>query len=126
VLPAARESYGAVWGEATAFGLPVVGWRAGNLPNLVEDGREGLLVEPGDVDALSKALSRLAFDPDLRERLGAAAERRALARPTWEDSAALFFATIREALERGSARTDRAGRRGSGPPAPSSGTDRRR
>jgi glycosyltransferase involved in cell wall biosynthesis len=126
VLPAARESYGAVWGEATAFGLPVVGWRAGNLPNLVEDGREGLLVEPGDVDALSKALSRLAFDPDLRERLGAAAERRALARPTWEDSAALFFATIREALERGSARADRAGRRGTGPLAPPSGTDRRR
>jgi glycosyltransferase involved in cell wall biosynthesis len=99
VLPAARESYGAVWGEATAFGLPVVGWRAGNLPNLVEDEREGLLVEPGDVEALSRALSRLAADADLRARLGAATRRRALSRPTWEDSAALFFATIREVLE---------------------------
>ena len=126
VLPAARESYGAVWGEATALGLPVVGWRAGNLPNLVEDEQEGLLVEPGDLEALSRALSRLAFDPDLRERLGAAAKRRALARPTWEDSAALFFATIRDVLERGSARAGRAGRRGSGPPAPPSETDRRR
>jgi glycosyltransferase involved in cell wall biosynthesis len=115
VLPATRESYGAVWGEATAFGLPVVGWRAGNLPNLVEDEREGLLVEPGDVEALSRALSRLAVDPDERARLGAAAKRRALALPTWEDSAALFFATIREALERGSARAGRAGRRGSDP-----------
>jgi glycosyltransferase involved in cell wall biosynthesis len=111
VLPAARESYGTVWGEAAAFGLPVVGWRAGNLPNLVEDEREGLLVEPGDLEALSQALSRLAFDPDARERLGAAAKRRALARPTWEDSAALFFATIREALERRSARAGRASRR---------------
>jgi glycosyltransferase involved in cell wall biosynthesis len=101
VLPAARESYGTVWGEATAFGLPVVGWRAGNLPHLVEHEREGLLVEPGDLEALSRALSRLAFDPDERARLGAAAERRAVARPTWEDSAALFFATIREVLERG-------------------------
>jgi glycosyltransferase involved in cell wall biosynthesis len=115
VLPATRESYGAVWGEATAFGLPVVGWRAGNLPNLVEDEREGLLVEPGDVEALSRALSRLAVDPDERARLGAAAKRRALALPTWEDSAALFFATIREALERGSARAGRARRRGSDP-----------
>jgi glycosyltransferase involved in cell wall biosynthesis len=115
VLPATRESYGAVWGEATAFGLPVVGWRAGNLPNLVEDEREGLLVEPGDVEALSRALSRLAVEPDERARLGAAAKRRALALPTWEDSAALFFATIREALERGSARAGRAGRRGSDP-----------
>jgi glycosyltransferase involved in cell wall biosynthesis len=115
VLPAARESYGTVWGEASAFGLPVVGWRAGNLPNLVEDEREGLLVQPGDLEALSKALSRLAFDPDARERLGAAAKRRALARPTWEDSAALFFATIRETLERGPVRAGRASRRGSDP-----------
>jgi glycosyltransferase involved in cell wall biosynthesis len=101
VLPAARESYGTVWGEAAAFGLPVVGWRAGNVPHLVEDEREGLLVEPGDLEALSGALTRLAIDPEMRARLGAAAKRRALARPTWEDSARLFFATIREVLERG-------------------------
>jgi glycosyltransferase involved in cell wall biosynthesis len=98
VLPAVREPYGTVWGEAMAFGLPVVGWRAGNLPYLAEDGREGLLLEPGDVDGLSQALFRLAVDPDVRARLGAAAKRRALARPTWEDSAARFFAAIRECL----------------------------
>jgi glycosyltransferase involved in cell wall biosynthesis len=100
VLPATREPYGTVWGEAMAFGLPVVGWRAGNLPYLAQDGREGLLVEPGDVDALAKALMRLAFDSDLRSRLGAAAERRALERPTWDASADLFFTAIREVVER--------------------------
>jgi glycosyltransferase involved in cell wall biosynthesis len=83
-----------------AFGLPVVGSRAGNLPNLAEDEREGLLVEPGDVEALTQALLRLASDRDVRARLGAAAKRRALARPTWEASAALFFAAIREEVER--------------------------
>ena len=98
VLPAYREPYGTVWGEATAFGLPVVGWRAGNLPYLAEDEREALLVEVGDVQALSRALARLASDEDLRTRLGAAARRRALTRPTWAESAALFFAAIREAL----------------------------
>jgi glycosyltransferase involved in cell wall biosynthesis len=98
VLPAAREPYGTVWGEAMAFGLPVVGWRAGNLPYLAEDEREGLLLEPGDVKALSRALLRLALDRDVRARLGAAAKRRALARPTWEASAARFFAAIRECL----------------------------
>jgi glycosyltransferase involved in cell wall biosynthesis len=97
VLPAHPEPYGTVWGEATTFGLPVVGWRAGNLPYLIEHEREGLLVEQGDVEALSQALVRLAFDEDLRARLGAATERRALTRPTWEASAALFFAAIREA-----------------------------
>jgi glycosyltransferase involved in cell wall biosynthesis len=98
VLPAAREPYGTVWGEAMACGLPVVGWRAGNLPYLADDEREGLLLEPGDVGALSEALLRLAHDPDARARLGAAAKQRALARPTWEASAALFFAAIRESL----------------------------
>jgi glycosyltransferase involved in cell wall biosynthesis len=98
VLAAAREPYGTVWGEAMACGLPVVGWRAGNLPYLAEDEREGLLLEPGDVDALSQALLRLALDRDVRARLGAAAKRRALARPTWEASAARFFGAIREGL----------------------------
>jgi glycosyltransferase involved in cell wall biosynthesis len=98
VLPAARETYGTVWGEAMAFGLPVVGWRTGNLPYLAEDEREGLLLEPGDVEALSRALLRLALDRDVRARLGAAAKRRALARPTWEASAERFFAAIRESL----------------------------
>jgi glycosyltransferase involved in cell wall biosynthesis len=98
VLPSARETYGTVWGEAMAFGLPVVGWRTGNLPNLAEDEREGLLLEPGDVEALSRALLRLALDRDVRARLGAAAKRRALARPTWEGSAERFFAVIRECL----------------------------
>jgi glycosyltransferase involved in cell wall biosynthesis len=99
VLPAYREPYGTVWGEAMAFGLPVVGWRAGNLPYLAENERDGLLVEPGDVQALSRALARLAFDEDGRAELGAAAARRALARPTWEESARLFFAAVDEGLE---------------------------
>jgi glycosyltransferase involved in cell wall biosynthesis len=99
VLPASRESYGTVWGEAMAFGLPVVGWHAGNLPNLAEHRREGLLVEPGDVDALAQALKWLALDVDLRTTLGAAAQRRALERPTWEGSAECFFAAIREVVE---------------------------
>jgi glycosyltransferase involved in cell wall biosynthesis len=101
VLPASREPYGTVWGEAMAFGLPVVGWRAGNLPYLAEDRSEGLLVESGDTDALSRALMELALDGDVRMSLGAAAKRRALSRPTWEASAALFFAAIREVIQRG-------------------------
>jgi glycosyltransferase involved in cell wall biosynthesis len=103
VLPAFREPYGTVWGEAMAFGLPVIGWRAGNLPYLADDGREGLLVPPGDIDGLARALELLAMDPRLRERLGGAARRRALARPTWDESAALFFGAIRDALEPGAA-----------------------
>jgi glycosyltransferase involved in cell wall biosynthesis len=98
VLPSLKEPYGTVYGEAMAAGLPVVGWRAGNLPYLMEDGREGLLCDPGDVEGLARALARLVDDEPLRRQLGAAARRRALALPTWEEAATLFFAAIREAV----------------------------
>jgi glycosyltransferase involved in cell wall biosynthesis len=99
VLPSLREPYGTVYGEAMAAGLPVVGWRAGNLPYLAGNGREGLLVEPGDVAGLARALDRLARDEPLRRQLGQAAAQRAAGRPTWEESAAMFFTAIREVVE---------------------------
>lgn len=98
VLTSTKEPYGTVWGEAMAAGLPVVGWRAGNLPYLAEDGREGLLLNPSDLEALTRALELLANDEPLRRRLAEAAARRALTRPTWNESAALFFEAIRKVL----------------------------
>jgi glycosyltransferase involved in cell wall biosynthesis len=98
VLPSFEETYGTVWGEAMAAGLPVVGWHAGNLPFLADDGRDGLVVPVGDVPALGDAIESLARDPAFRERLGRAARIRAAARPTWDQSAARFFGTIHEVL----------------------------
>ena len=98
VLAASEEPYGTVYGEAMAAGLPVVGWRAGNLPFLADDRREGVLLAPGDVAGLSRALAELAADDALLRRLGQAARERALARPTWAESADAFFAVIRNAL----------------------------
>jgi glycosyltransferase involved in cell wall biosynthesis len=87
-----------VWGEAMAAGLPVVGWRAGNLPFLADHEREGLLAPIGDVPALAEGLRRLAADPELRARMGRAAAARAEARPTWDETADMFFAVITEVL----------------------------
>ena len=98
VLPAFREPYGTVWGEAMAFGLPVVGWRLGNLPYLADDEGDALLVAPGDVAGLARALARLAGDEPLRRRLGDSGRRRALSRPTWSESATLFFDVVRYAV----------------------------
>jgi glycosyltransferase involved in cell wall biosynthesis len=97
VLPSVREPYGTVYGEAMAAGLPVVGWRAGNLPYLAGHEREGLFAEPGDVASLASALRRLAEDSELRTRLGAAARQRAATFPTWEEIAGRFFAAVRAA-----------------------------
>lgn len=94
VLASSREPYGTVYGEAMAAGLPVVGYAAGNLPHLARDGQEGLVVPPGDVDALAAALRGLANDEALRARLGNAAARRAAAFPTWEDTAAHLFTEL--------------------------------
>ena len=94
-LASMREPYGTVYGEAMASGLPVVGWRAGNLPHLARHEQEGLILEPGDLDGLTTALWRLASDEGLRRRLGAAALRRAEAFPTWEQSAKQLFSVLR-------------------------------
>ena len=59
--------------EAAAAGLPVVAAAHGGLPEIVRDGETGLLVPPGDHRALAAALARLAAEPGLARRLGAAA-----------------------------------------------------
>jgi glycosyltransferase involved in cell wall biosynthesis len=95
VLPSIREPYGTAYGEAMAAGLPVVGWKAGNLPHLATHGREGLVLPVGDVDGLTAALRRLVDDEPYRRRLGEAARQRAASLPTWEESASRLFATLR-------------------------------
>lgn len=97
VLAATREPYGTVYGEAMAAGLPVVGWRSGNLPHLATHEREGLVVTPGDVEALAGALLRLVDDQPFRRRLAAAARERAATFPTWAESAERLFAELRRA-----------------------------
>lgn len=101
VLPSYREPYGTVYGEALAAGLPAVGWRAGNLPHLIDDGREGVVLEPGDVGGLSAALERLASDDEWRARLAAAARERGARLPTWADTATEFFSVLRRLVDAG-------------------------
>ena len=98
VLPSLKEPYGTVYGEAMDFGLPVVGWRAGNLPYLATHEVEGLIVAPGDVHGLTAALSRLANDAELRARMGSAAAVRARSRPTWDEVAGLFFGQLKDVV----------------------------
>jgi glycosyltransferase involved in cell wall biosynthesis len=74
------EAAGLVNIEGLACGLPVVASRAGGIPEIVDDGRTGLLVAPGDVDALAGALHRLQKEPELRERMSLEARQVALER----------------------------------------------
>jgi glycogen(starch) synthase len=66
------ESFSYTCAQAMACGLPVVASRIGGIPETVEDGVTGILVEPGDVQGLAQAIVWLAQDRELRRRMGAA------------------------------------------------------
>ena len=76
VLPSFAEGVPVVLMEAMASALPVVASRIMGIPELVEDGRSGILVPPGDVDALEGALCRLADDPERAGAMGRAGRAR--------------------------------------------------
>jgi len=75
-LPSHWEGFGVVLVEAMSAGLPVVGTRAGAIPEVVADGETGLLAPPGDAQDLATALVRVLADPDLADRMGQAGRRR--------------------------------------------------
>ena len=66
--------------EALGAGRPVVATRVGGVPDVVRDGVEGFLVEPGATDELADRLAELAQDPALRERMGEQGRDRVLPR----------------------------------------------
>ena len=91
VLPSVRDAKGDTEGlgvvllEAMSYGVPVVGSDIGGITDIIEDGESGLLVPPASSDQLARALERLALDPALATRLGAAGERRARAAFGWPE-----------------------------------------
>ncbi|HZT46179.1 MAG TPA: glycosyltransferase family 4 protein [Gaiellaceae bacterium] len=96
--PSRREGFGVACAEAMAHARPVVASDVGGLRDLVVDGETGLLVPPGDVNALRAAVERLLGDAELRRRLGAAARQRIQARFTWERAVSLTLAAYGDAL----------------------------
>jgi glycosyltransferase involved in cell wall biosynthesis len=76
VLPSLHEGLPVTLMEATSVGLPIVATSVGGIPQILEDEVDALLVPPGDPGALVEAMTRLASDPELRERLGRRAKLR--------------------------------------------------
>jgi glycosyltransferase involved in cell wall biosynthesis len=89
VLPTLSETHSLAAAEALARGIPVVGSSTGAIPDLVGhgDAAAGLVVPPGDVDALRHALARVVDDPCCRARLAEGARRVRAQLPTWPDAA---------------------------------------
>jgi glycosyltransferase involved in cell wall biosynthesis len=76
VLPSANEGTPVSVIEALAAGRPVVATRVGGVPDVVEDGVDGFLVDVGDVDSIGARLSDLAGDSDRRQAMADAGQSR--------------------------------------------------
>lgn len=76
VLPSVAEAFGLVLAEALYLGAPVVATRVGGIPEIVDDGIDGVLVPPADPAALAEALAALLADPERRRRLAGAGRDR--------------------------------------------------
>ena len=86
VVASRRAAKGSGWlaREAMAHGRPVVASAVGGLLDLVVDGETGILVPPGDADALRAGLARVLDDAQLRRSMGAAARKRAEEKLSWD------------------------------------------
>jgi glycosyltransferase involved in cell wall biosynthesis len=97
VLPSRSEGMGRVIVEAFCRARPVVGSRVGGIPDLVEDGVNGLLVELGDTAALAEALERVLTDRELAARLSVQAQASS---GLWTISPEEFASRLRSLVER--------------------------
>lgn len=84
VMTSRFEPFGNALLEAMAYGLPCVGSEVCAMPEIIDAGRSGLLVPPGDATALAEALRSLAADPERSRAMGEEGFRRLHAHFTWE------------------------------------------
>jgi glycosyltransferase involved in cell wall biosynthesis len=100
VLPSMfQETFGLVVLEALSAGLPVIAFRSGGVPELVEVRKNGILVAQGDEEGLLDSMRELLSDPELRARFGAEGKKTA-ARFSWEGTVDRLEAIYRDAVQR--------------------------
>ncbi len=100
-MPSRTDSFGIVYLEAWLYDKPVIGARAGGVPEVIDDQQNGFLVKFGDVDALAARIAQLLDNPALAKKLGEQGHKKVLDAMTWEQQyvqvRALYDKLIREA-----------------------------
>ena len=97
-MPSRTDSYGIVFLEAWANGLPVVAAAAGGVPDVVRHGEAGSLVPFGDLGRLAEAVAELVDDPAKAEALGAVGRTLVERGHTWDDRYATLEARVFDLL----------------------------
>ena len=98
VIPYTQASQSGVVHLAYAFGKPVVSTRVGSIPEAVEEGRTGYLVEPGNPEQLAAALVKLLKDPDRRREMGRRALHKSETELSWDQVASKTMCVYRRAI----------------------------
>lgn len=83
-LPSRSDSFGIVFLEAWANGVPCIGYRAGGVADVIRHGSDGWLVDCGDIAALAAAMDKLIGQPERRRQMGEAGRRRVMMECAWQ------------------------------------------
>jgi len=105
VLPSRLETWGDVLLEAMAFGLPCIGMAGEAMEEIIENGKTGIIVPPGDIDALAAELLRLLQDSSLRRSIGQAARRQMETEFSWDKVVQRMEPVIEKITTAGTARS---------------------
>jgi 1,4-alpha-glucan branching enzyme len=98
VVPSYFESFGLAAVEAMAYGIPVVASRTGGLAEIIQDGKTGFLVSPGDATNLAHTIIRVLSDRDVSLRIGRTGQQDVLARFSADTIAAQMINVYKNAL----------------------------
>ncbi len=97
-LPSYQETLGLVYLEAMAHGKPVIGVKGQGIDGIVEHKRNGMLVEPKDIDSLVEGMEYLINHPQEARNMGERAKKLVLENYTWEKNAEKTIKIYKEAL----------------------------
>jgi len=86
VFPTLKEGFGMVLIEAMSFGLPIIASNVGGITDIIEDGVNGVLIEPASADAIASALTRMMTDKGYSATLGKNAFNKYQGLPLWPET----------------------------------------
>ena len=101
VLPSRTDSFGIVFLEAWMYGVPVIGARAGGVPDIIEHEQDGFLVRFGDTSELAQRIATLLEDQALAKQMGTQGHRKVLATMTFGRKYQMLSEVYRDVVREG-------------------------